>query len=83
MSDFGEGGTVKTRKSHRCEWCYQRIEAGVECYHYKGMFQGEWQDWYMHPECEKVYMLNYDPDGFIPGEGERPVTSGLSEAGSA
>jgi hypothetical protein len=73
VSDFGEGKTVRTRRPHRCEWCYQAIDSGSECYHYKGMWEGDWQDWYMHHECKEVYSLNGDQDGFMPGEGERPV----------
>ena len=73
MSEFGGGKHIKARKPHRCEWCGQAIAAGESCYNYRGMWQEEWQNWYMHPECEEVYSLNYDPDGFMPGEGERPA----------
>jgi hypothetical protein len=75
MSDFGEGKTLKTRVAHRCEWCGQQIEAKVDCFHYKGMFQDEWQDWYMHLECNEDYSINsrdYE-DGFSPYEQERPT----------
>jgi hypothetical protein len=74
MSDFGEGKTLKTRTKHRCEWCGEGIEAGTECFHYKGKFDGDWQDWYMHPECEEDYSVNRDTadDGyFMPYSAER------------
>ena len=58
MSDFGEGITLKTRKTHRCAWCGQSIDARTLAYHYKGMFDGDWQDWYMHQECERSYALD-------------------------
>ena len=74
MSDFGEGKTLKVRKAHRCEWCYQAILAGTECYYFKGMWDSEWQNWYMHLECKGSYAIDRDPDGFMPGEGERPST---------
>ena len=74
MSDFGAGLIIKkTRKPHRCEWCYQPIEVGAQAYHYTGVFDGEFQNWYMHPECEDVSRKDSDPgEGFMPGEGERP-----------
>jgi hypothetical protein len=79
MSDFGDGKNIKPRKPHRCEWCYQKIEAGEICYQYKGMWQGDWQNWYMHLECKGSYALNFDPDGFTPGEGERPSKEGARD----
>jgi hypothetical protein len=79
MSDFGEGKNLQARKPHRCEWCYQKIETGETCYHFKGMWQGDWQDWYMHLECKGSYALNNDPDGFTPGEGERPKKENSDE----
>jgi hypothetical protein len=74
MSDFGEGKTLKTRKSHRCEWCYERIVAGETCYRYKGMYDGDWQNWYMHPECYEDFRNSGD-DEFTPGSAERPKKS--------
>jgi hypothetical protein len=72
MSDFGEGNWVKTSKPHRCSWCGQRIEAKADAYHYKGMYDGEWQNWYMHEECQEAYALNGNEE-FDPFEGERPA----------
>jgi len=71
MSDFGDGREIIPRKPHRCEWCFEQINAGEKCYHYKGMFEGDWQNWYMHPECERDCRIS-DPygDGFMPGDGQ-------------
>ena len=73
--DFGGGKDVKTRKPHRCEWCYQPIEVGSSAYNYRGMFEDEWQNWYMHPECHFEMTQEDDGygDGFEPGSHERPV----------
>jgi hypothetical protein len=73
MSDFGDGNWIKTRKPHRCEWCGQRIEVGANAYHYKGMYDGEWQDWRMHEECQDDYALNCDGEEFSPFDNERPA----------
>jgi hypothetical protein len=71
QSDFGEGKTVKTRKPHRCAWCYEKIEVGEDAYRYKGMFEGDWQNWHMHPECIKAFRQSGE-EYFLPGENERP-----------
>ena len=49
MSGFGEGRWMVGRKDHRCEYCYGSIPQGEEFYHYRGMFDGEWQNWRMRP----------------------------------
>jgi hypothetical protein len=72
MSDFGEGKTVKCRKDHRCEWCGEKIPAGDQAFYYAGLWDGDWQSWYMHPECE-IYSYKCDAqDGFEPFSNERP-----------
>lgn len=81
MSDFGNGRFVKSRKPHRCEWCYQPIDVGSRAYHYAGVFEREFQNWYMHPECEEVCSKDCDPDGFMPGDGERPKIEKKSGGG--
>lgn len=69
---FGEGRFVKVRKPHRCEWCFEPIPIGSLAFHFHGQWEGDWQNWYMHPECEGVYARNEYDDGFTPGEGKRP-----------
>lgn len=74
MSDFGTMTNPRARKQHRCEWCYGPIPKGEVHRHYSGMWDGNWQDWRMHNECEKACTSEegYLYDGFMPGEGEMP-----------
>jgi len=73
MSDFGSGSTLITRIAHRCEWCGETIEAKTTAYHYKGQYEGEWQNWYMHTECHEAHSNDLDHGGeFMPYENERP-----------
>ena len=81
MSDFGEGKWVKARKDCRCEWCGQAIKIGDRVYSYKGMWDGEWQNWRMHPECYEDHTINCDSDGFSPYEAARPSCAGRKESG--
>lgn len=76
MSDFGNMLRVTTTKPHRCEWCGEQIPTHTECGNYRGKWQGDWQNWYMHPECEEAYSKddNYG-DGFSPYENERPKST--------
>ena len=71
MNNFGEGKWMVGRRDHRCEYCYGLIPQGEEHYHYRGMFDGRWQNWRMHRECWEDYSSqpNNDMlDGFMPGE---------------
>lgn len=71
------GSYVKLRKSRRCEWCGEMIEKSADAYQGKGIFEGEFYDYRMHPECAEA--MNDDPfvaqDGFMSYEGERPATA--------
>jgi hypothetical protein len=52
MSTFGcEIKKVKTRKPHRCETCCRIIPSGITAYHTGGMWEGDWQNWYMCKFC--------------------------------
>ncbi len=52
MSTFGcEMKLVKTRKRHRCETCCRIIPVGKKAYHTGGMWDGDWQHWYMCKFC--------------------------------
>lgn len=67
MSDFGEGKWVVGRIAHRCVACYYFIPKGEEHYHFKGMWEGEWQDWRMHRECEAAHRAD-GCEEFLPGD---------------
>ena len=43
--------THKARKTHRCEWCWQRIDEGTEYKRYRYYDGGEAATIKMHPEC--------------------------------
>lgn len=51
MSDFGGGDFVKANKVHRCTWCQTMIQKGETHFQFKGMWEGDWQNWRMHSEC--------------------------------
>lgn len=62
------------RKAYRCEWCYEQIPQGEQHAHYVGVWEGEWQNWRMHEECFGTASDDDSlMDGFVPGEGDRPV----------
>ncbi len=50
---------VKCRKTHRCVWCGETIEAGKTVPFCKYVFEGRIQSDYYHPECWQA-MLDYD-----------------------
>jgi len=75
MSNFGEGRWMAGRKDHRCEYCYGPIPKGEEHFYYRGMYDGEWQNWRMHRECYEGYEIDAQYSGdweFMPGEADRP-----------
>ena len=80
MTDFGKLKTVKIRKPRPCAWCSQKLIEGDRAVSYCGMWQGDWQNWRMHPECYEVF--GSDPDsvteGFTLYEGDRPASGPVS-----
>ena len=70
-NSFGEPRAVVARKPHRCEWCYEPILKGESHQQFKGMWEGDWQNWRMHQECFDAYEPD-DDGGFMSGEGTRP-----------
>ncbi len=72
MSAFiSETKTSRARKSHRCDWCFGRIEVGETYKHYSGVDGHQWFTSKWHPECLDDF---YESGGeeFTPGEGTRP-----------
>jgi hypothetical protein len=72
MTDFGEGKFVVGRKSHRCDGCLGPIPKGESHYNFRGMYDGEWQNWRMHEECHDDFYRNNDEPEFNPGDFEMP-----------
>ncbi len=56
-----ESRIVKTRKPHRCEWDGEVIEVGASAHYYSGIFEGDFQSYWMHPECWDAF-LEYGSD---------------------
>ena len=73
MSEFGIVSKPYGRKDYRCEWCGQKILRGEQHIHFVGRWEGEFQDWRMHPECYDAANKEGDLiDGFTPFDNERP-----------
>ena len=58
MSDFSSPEYPVASKSYKCVWCVDRISPGVKHLHFKGVWQGDFQDWRMHVECEKAHDMS-------------------------
>jgi len=53
---------VKIKKPHVCETCGRMIPKGAKAYHTGGMFEGDWQNWYM---CGSCYDNNVAGDEYV------------------
>lgn len=74
MSDFGVSMTPVARREHRCEWCGQKILVGEKHFKFSGVWEGEFQNWRMHTECEEARSKEDEyGDGFSPFENDRPI----------
>lgn len=73
MTDFGNMFNPRAAKLHRCEWCLGPIVKGEKHANYKGLWEGDWQNWRMHDECYADMQASDMQDyGFTPGDGEMP-----------
>lgn len=79
MSDFGEGSTVRARKRHRCEWCQDIIKVGESHSHYKGMWEGDWQDWRTHTDCYEAFHRECADGEMCEGKHQRGRTCDETE----
>jgi len=77
--DFGNGFFVPARKKHSCVWCYGHIVVGEVHYRYKGKFEGDWQDWRMHSECEEAHKRESEGGEICPETHPRGRTCGELE----
>ena len=65
MSYFGTEKIVTTRKEHYCVSCNRKIPKGKKTYHVNGMWEGDWQNWYMCLFCDENELC--DPNEAITG----------------
>lgn len=70
---------IKARKSHRCGWCPERIEAGTSYFKLAGYNEDFWHC-KVHPECKKAWE-NFPADrrdelddGYLPHSYKRGTT---------
>lgn len=56
--DFGITKYVKTNKPHRCVYCQRLIPKGNTMRHYKGLWEGDWQNHYTCGFCERTLDLS-------------------------
>jgi hypothetical protein len=77
-ADFGSTTTHKGNKDHKCIWCGEVIPKGTMMAHFKGSWEGAFQDWRMHEECYKSVEDSKDSileEGFTPYEGRRGLVN--------
>lgn len=76
MSFCSEATTHTARKPHRCQWCWDRIEAGEQYRRYFWSDGGDSAGVKMHPECYDDSTRVAREEGgqfeFTPGSYERP-----------
>ena len=66
---FGDLRQVKAgRKVYQCIWCSTEILVGQPRSAFFGEWDGEMQDWSMHPECYDAYEREDDGDRIIHDE---------------
>ncbi len=58
MSDMGEGIWVTGRRAHRCAGCQSPIPLDEVHFHFRGKWEGEWQNWRLHAECHQDWEEN-------------------------
>lgn len=65
----------KAAKQHRCEWCGESVHVGEVHAQFVGSFEGEFQSWRMHKECQKAWETLSgceQAEGFDSWSNERP-----------
>lgn len=63
---------VTTRKPHHCEWCFEPLPVGTRVYYHVGIFEGDFNAYYLHPEChdaqrEDIFQSGETCRAFDPG----------------
>jgi len=68
---YEERKVKRTRKSHSCAWCPEKIEAGQPAVKRATIWEGEFCHDYLHPECLEAMKRSDIEDGFEPQEQKR------------
>ncbi len=67
--------TSVARKSHKCIWCGEPIQAKETLIRAAGIFDNEFQTDVFHPECweakDRYFAMGQDDDSFMPYEFKR------------
>lgn len=71
MNDLGGVRMAVARKQHRCAMCCYPIAKGERHAYMHGMYDGEWQNWHAHAECNEAFQLDGDTE-FVSGTFEPP-----------
>ena len=70
MSDFAVEKNPIARGVYRCSWCPEKIVVGEKHYHFVGKWEGDFQNWRMHTECEVAFREETE-DGEICSDGHK------------
>lgn len=72
MSEVLQHKEVKCRKRHVCIWCGEDINMGDKAMYFSGIYEGDFQSHYMHPECDSAASRSdIDEYGFTAYENKR------------
>ena len=81
-----ETETHKAKKRHRCDWCWQSVDAGETYKRYRYYAHGDAGTVKMHPECHDAMQVEANEEGgwfeWTPGQ-ERPAPSNAELTGAA
>jgi hypothetical protein len=69
---------LTVRKNHRCVWCAETILARQLAQFRVYVFDGEFTNDWMHPECYAAMLASPSEaycDGFMPGDYERGIAA--------
>jgi len=80
---FGSTWIKRTRKPHSCGWCAKRIESGSSAEYSSGVFEGDFWQHHVHPECAAARdSLRYEvlSEGWCPGDYARGRTDDDTKA---
>lgn len=70
---------VKCRKKHQCAWCGENITIGESAEYRSYIFDDDFVDDWMHPECDAACSEVAIEEGefdFVPGDFPRGSTRG-------